>query len=185
MPDVNRLFDYCPSCGSKNVRFDGIKEYSCAVCSFTYCHNVAIGVAAILECGEKILLIERGKEPGKGKLDLPGGFVDANESAEEAVSREIREELGTNVGPLRYFGSHPNVYEYKGVVYQTCDLFFYSEIDSCPTDFDKREVQSLALVSPADVPTDRIAFPSVRACLSRFLENRKQPEAGKLPDSWK
>ena len=177
MPNLNRLFDYCPSCGLKDMRFDGIKEFRCSVCSFTYYHNVAIGVGAILECGEKILLIERGKDPGKGKLDLPGGFVDPKESAEEAVSREIREELGINIGPLKYFGSYPNIYEYKGVVYQTCDLFFYSKIDSCPTDFDRREVQALALVSPAEVPTDRLAFQSVRACLHRFLETRKGREA--------
>ena len=111
MPNLKKLFDYCPSCGSKNMHFDGIKEFSCNVCSFTYYHNVAVGVGAILECGGKILLIERGKDPGKGKLDLPGGFVEPKETAEEALSREVREEIGINVGPLKYLGSYPNVYE--------------------------------------------------------------------------
>jgi len=158
------------------VLFDGFKKFRCSACSFTYYHNVAAGVGAILECGEKILLIERGKDPGKGKLDLPGGFVDPEESAEEALLREIREEVGVgvNAAMLKYFGSYPNAYEYKGVVYQTCDLFFYSRIDAHPTDFDRREVQAVSLVSPAEIPSDRIAFPSVRACLRRFLENRKR-----------
>jgi len=111
VPNLKKLFDYCPSCGSKNMHFDGIKEFSCNVCSFTYYHNVAVGVGAILECGGKILLIERGKDPGKGKLDLPGGFVEPKETAEEALSREVREEIGINVGPLKYLGSYPNVYE--------------------------------------------------------------------------
>ena len=179
MPNLKKLFDYCPSCGSKDMHFDGIKEFSCDVCSFTYYHNVAVGVGAILELGGKILLIERGKDPGKGKLDLPGGFVDPKESAEEALSREIREEVGIeiNAAMLKYFGSYPNVYEYEGVVYQTCDLFFYSRIDASPTDFDKREVQAVSLISPAEIPPDRIAFPSVRACLSRFLETRKRRDA--------
>lgn len=159
--------------------FDGFKEFSCNECSFTYYHNVAVGVGAILECGEKILLIERGKNPGKGKLDLPGGFVDPKESAEEALSREIREEIGieVNAAKLKYFGSYPNVYEYKGVVYQVCDLFFYSRVDSPPTDFDQREVQAVSLMSPGEIPHDRIAFPSVRACLVRFLEIHKKCDA--------
>jgi NAD+ diphosphatase len=172
--DLKKLFDYCPSCGSKDMRFDGIKEFSCNVCSFTYYHNVAVGVGAILECGGKILLIERGKDPGKGKLDLPGGFVDPGESAEEAAKREVREELGINVGPLKYFGSYPNIYEYEGVVYQTCDLFFCSKIDLRPTEIDKREVQRLSLMDPAEVPIDRIAFQSVKACMNRFLETWKR-----------
>ena len=179
MPNLKKLFVYCPSCGSKDMHFDGVKEFSCSVCSFTYYHNVAAGVGAILELGEKIVLIERSKDPGKGKLDFPGGFVEPEESAEEALSREIREEIGIgiNVAKLEYLGSYPNAYEYKGVVYQTCDLFFFSRIDAIPTDFDRREVQAVSLLSPAEIPPDRIAFPSVRASLSRFLEIHKRRDA--------
>ena len=176
MANQMKLFECCPSCGSKDVLFDGFKEFSCSECSFIYYHNVAVGVAAILELDQEILLIERGKDPGRGKLDLPGGFVDAKESAEEALSREIHEEIGIeiNAAMLKYFGSYPNAYEYKGVVYQTCDLFFYSRIDAYPTTFNKREVQAVNLVNPAEIRSDRIAFPSVRACLSRFLETCKR-----------
>jgi NAD+ diphosphatase len=179
VPNQMKLFRYCPSCGSKDVFFDGIKKFRCSACSYAYYHNVAIGVGAILECGEKIVLIERGKEPGKGKLDLPGGFVEPKESAEEALRREIREEvgIGINAAMLKYFGSYPNAYEYKSVIYQTCDLFFYSRIDAHPTDFDRREVQAVSLVNPAEISPDRIAFLSVRACLSRFLEIRKRRDA--------
>lgn len=174
---MKKLFNYCPSCGSKEVRYDGVKEFRCKVCSFTYYHNVAVGAAAILELGEKIVMIERGKDPGKGKLDLPGGFVEPNETAEEALNREVYEEIGIKPGPLKYFGSYPNVYEYKGVVYQTCDLFFHSRVDARPTDFDKREVQAVSLLSPAEITLDEVAFPSVRACLTRFIKNRKKKDA--------
>jgi len=171
------IFRCCPSCGSRDVFFDDVKEFSCKACSFTYYHNVAAAVDAILEFDGKIVLIRRGKEPGKGKLDLPGGFVDPKETAEEAVRREIREELRIDVGTLKYLGSYPNIYEYRDVVYQTCDLFFYSRIDAIPTDCDRIEVAELVLMNPADVPYDRIAFQSVRVCLRQLLDARAEHNA--------
>lgn len=51
-----------------------------------------------------VLLIERGNPPFKGKLALPGGFVDVNESVEQACRRELAEETGLKVGRLHLVG---------------------------------------------------------------------------------
>ena len=45
----------------------------------------------------RVLLIRRGKDPYKGKLALPGGFLNINESVETAASRELYEETGLNL----------------------------------------------------------------------------------------
>jgi ADP-ribose pyrophosphatase YjhB (NUDIX family) len=50
-----------------------------------------------------ILLVERGHEPLKGFWSLPGGLVETGERLEEAVQREILEETGLRVQPLRLF----------------------------------------------------------------------------------
>ena len=163
------MFKYCPSCGRADISFVGPKELRCQACSFTYFHNVAIGVAAILEFDGKMVLLRRNSEPGKGKLDLPGGFAEPQESAEEALKREVMEELKLELKAVRYLGSSPNIYEYKGVVYQTCDLFFHSKIDALPTDCDKEEVAELLLMPPAEIPCDEIAFQSTRMFLPRFI----------------
>ena len=161
-------FKYCPACGSGDISFGDIKKIGCRDCSFTYYHNVAAAVAAILQYDKKIVLIERAKDPGKGKLDLPGGFVDPKESAEEAVKREIKEELGIDLREPGYLGSYPNIYKYEGVIYHTCDLFFYCKIDALPTDFDKTEIEELILINPFEIPDDKIAFESVREALRLF-----------------
>ena len=174
---VMRIFNYCPSCGAGDIFFDGVKKLKCKECSFTFYHNVAASVGAILRYNENIVLLKRSKEPGKGKLDLPGGFVDPKESAEEALKREIKEELEINIGTLKYLGSYPNVYKYKGVLYYTCDMFFYSRIDTPPTNFNKTEIEELLLMNPSEVPADEIAFESTKIGLGlcKCLEAQVKP----------
>ena len=166
-----KIFEYCPSCGSRDIFFDDIKQFACKACSFTYFHNVAAAVAAILEYEGKILFIRRGQEPEKGKLDFPGGFVDPKEAAEEGLKREIKEELNINLGELKYLGSSPNIYRYKGVLYNTCDLFFYSKIDVFPTELDRTEITELVLINPTEIPDDKIAFESTKIGLRLFNQS--------------
>ena len=160
-------FNHCPACGSSDIVFEENKIFRCRDCSFTYFHNVAAAVGVILEYDSKIVLIKRAKEPGKGKLDLPGGFIDPNESAEEAVIRETKEEINIDINEPEYLGSFPNIYKYQDVLYHTCDLFFYCRIDVLPVEFSETEVEELVLLSPSEIPADRIAFDSVRLALEK------------------
>jgi NADH pyrophosphatase NudC (nudix superfamily) len=165
-------FNRCPACGSSDIVFYSEKKLICPECAFTYYHNVAAAVGAILEYDKKIVLIKRAKEPGKGKLDLPGGFVDPKESAEEAVIRETKEELKIDIKEPKYLGSYPNIYQYEDVLYHTCDLFFYCKIDSLPTDFDRKEIEDLILINPLKVPDGEIAFESVKMGLGIFKSSQ-------------
>ena len=58
-------------------------------------------VGAVVWQGEQVLLVRRGKEPGMGLWSIPGGGVRLGERLEEAVRREMREETGLRVRPVR------------------------------------------------------------------------------------
>lgn len=167
-------FNYCPSCGAKDITFDGIKEYNCTACSFTYFQNVAAAVGTILECRGKIVLLRRKREPGRGMLDVAGGFVDPEETIEEAARREIKEELKIDVETLEYLGSFPNTYLYKDVCYHSCDQLFHCEIEEFPTEFDETEVEKLVFMNLAEIPEDEIAFESIKMGLRLFRDLRSR-----------
>ena len=66
-----------------------------------YPKRPVLGVGALIFKRDKILLIERGKEPLKGYWSLPGGGLETGETLGQGVIREVREETGLEVKPLK------------------------------------------------------------------------------------
>ena len=121
-------FHYCPRCGARFVRHNE-KAYHCEGCGFVYYFNPsAATVAVIVNERDELLVCVRAKEPAKGTLDLPGGFCDMHESAEEGVAREVLEETGMRVTETKYLFSLPNTYLYSGFVVHTIDAFFLCSV---------------------------------------------------------
>jgi 8-oxo-dGTP diphosphatase len=54
-------------------------------------------------------LVERGGQPLKGYWSLPGGLIETGERMEDAVRREVREETGLEVKPVRLFGIYERI----------------------------------------------------------------------------
>lgn len=71
----------------------------CPRCGWVYYFAPQVAGAAILTRAgdEKILLVQRGEDPGKGLWGLPGGFVELGETVPEALTREVLEETGYDI----------------------------------------------------------------------------------------
>lgn len=171
--EFNRFFRFCPSCGAEAFAEKAPNLLRCGGCGFTFYRNPAVAVAAILTAPDgKVLMIRRGRPPAQGMLALPGGFVDLDETAEQALARELREELGLAATDCRYMATFPNQYHYGEVLYKVLDLFFTGRTDGVPPSIDADEVSALEWMDPRDVPTDQLAFPSMRQAWEFYLRRR-------------
>lgn len=165
---------FCPSCGKQTLQFDGKNKMFCSECPFSLYHNTAAAVAVIIKHGEDILFTKRNQNPGLGMLDLPGGFTDPHESAEETCARELQEELGMQVdqSKLKFLTSRPNTYHYKGIDYFTLDLFFEYEILNkvFPGEIDEQEISEIVWIQQSEIDTEDLAFESQKNFFSDYIK---------------
>ena len=171
-----RVFKYCPRCGAAALRRVGSKLLQCGACGFELYLNVAAAVAGLIVDGQgRLLITVRGKEPGKGKWDLPGGFADPSESAEEALQREVWEEVGLEVTATRYLGSYPNTYEYMGVPYATMDMGFVCQVrDTSQAGPRESDIEAVLFEPPGVIDLGRFAFHSVARLVERYRKGTGQ-----------
>ena len=170
------LFKYCPKCGSELFEEHNAKSKHCTNCGFTYYQNPSSATAAfILNSEGELLVVRRGKEPAKDTLDLPGGFVDNSENAEQGMVREIQEETGLVISAtnVKYMFSIPNVYHYSGMDIHTLDFFFLchvAEDAEVKADDDAAELTWLPL---REIYVERFGLRSIREAVHRFLQQNR------------
>jgi len=75
-----------------------------------------VGVGAVLIHEGKVLLIQRAKEPLRGRWIIPGGTVEVGETLEEALVREVAEETGLTVTPGHLLGVFDRIERRDGAV---------------------------------------------------------------------
>ncbi len=176
-------FHYCPVCGSSQFEINNFKSKKCCHCGFIYYANPCSATVAFIvrtvpaqttgeqECKE-LLVARRGKEPAKGTLDIVGGFVDMEETVEQGLFREIREETGMTITQASYLFSIPNLYEYSGMTVHTLDMFFLVEVgrDANPKADD--DVAELKWMPLEKVDYRLFGLRSISQGVKRFVEEQ-------------
>ncbi len=118
-------YRFCPYCGHALKMPSGEKEKSrCSNCYFVHYNNPKACVSAIIQRRNEILFVQRAHEPFKHYWDFPGGFLEAGESPEAGLRREVREELQIEIEIYKLLGAYSDTYGPGGesvlVVYYIC-----------------------------------------------------------------
>ncbi|WP_418696101.1 NUDIX hydrolase [Barnesiella intestinihominis] len=170
-----RLFEYCPRCGSHRFQENDASSKRCKDCGFVYYLNPKASVAAfVMDRQSRILVCRRAFDPSKGMLDLPGGFTECGETVEEAVVRELSEEIGWKPKQMKYLCSFPNVYRYSGFDVHTMDLFFLCRSDEDMGDLKAHDdVAECFWLRKEEIEPEKFAFRSICKAVDRLLKDDK------------
>ncbi|MEE8392341.1 MAG: GNAT family N-acetyltransferase [Anaerolineae bacterium] len=145
----------------------------CPACGFILYHNPVPGAGVLVEMdtcpagGDGILLVRRGQPPFVGWWALPSGYIEADESVEQAAVRECKEETGLDVELLELFG----VYSFPEGPVQSGIVIFYR---ARPVGGELRagdDAQEVGIFSPDALP-EKLAFRTHREVLARWVRSR-------------
>ncbi len=174
MQDTHPLnvIKFCPKCGSPDFNSSGSRSMKCGSCGFHIFFNSSAAVAALVtDEQEKLMLVRRGVEPDYGKLDLPGGFVDPGENAEDAVKRELFEELGLKVKTLEYVSSFPNEYIFSDFSVFTLDFAFLVVPESISNLKPMDDILDYRFYSADEIDYNEIPAASMKKFVKDYFKN--------------
>ena len=164
-------FRFCPICGAPRFVVNNGSSKRCESCGFIYYFNPRAAVVAVIRDEQgRLLVARRAHNPAIGTLDLPGGFTECYETAEESLSREVLEETGIHIHSARYLFSEPNIYTYSGFDVHTMDLFYEVVVDSSIAYSSNDDVAFLQWIAPANINPDEFGLDSIRRGIIRYLQ---------------
>ena len=102
--DWARTHRYCGACAAPMRRTPGERAMKCD-CGHTAYPRIAPAMMVLVRRGDSILLARNVAVPAGGRMSALAGFLEPGESVEEAIHREVREEVGIEVKEPRYFAS--------------------------------------------------------------------------------
>ena len=100
----DREHRFCGNCGTPTERAAGEPARVCPACDLHAYPRISPAIMVLITRGREVLLA-RNKRNTTGMFSALAGFVEAGETLEETIVREVREEVGVSVNDIRYFGS--------------------------------------------------------------------------------
>ena len=174
----NRETTFCPRCGAvtEKAEVGGRVREVCPTCGLILYRNPVPGAGVLVEMEGGILLIQRGQPPFVGWWALPSGYIEADESVEQAAVRECQEETGLDVELLELFG----VYSFPEGPVQSGIVIFYR---ARPVGGELRagdDAQDVGIFPPGGMP-EKLAFRTHREVLARWVHSRSPQFHARTP----
>lgn len=152
---------FCPRC-AQPADVDYPRSIACPHCGYGAYYNPKPVAAAITTTpDDRIILLKRGFDPGKGLWTFPGGFVDLGETVEEAARREAREEIEASIELTGLVGV------YSKPTDRVILIVYAATTADTPQTTD--EAPEVTTYSPDEIPWEELAFWSTTNALTDFL----------------
>lgn len=153
-----RTHKFCGACGHTTVQAEGERCMTCPNCAHLAYPRISPAMMVLIRKGDQVLLAMHAVSPAKRYTPL-AGFLEAGESIEEAVHREVMEEVGLRVHNLQYFSSQSWPFPHSLMIAFTAD-YLDGEIR-----IDPNEIADARWFGPDDVWPEKVAHVSVSAML--------------------
>jgi NAD+ diphosphatase len=115
-----RTHRYCGVCATAMQQLEGERCYKCPGCGHSAYPRISPAMMVLIRKGDSVLLAMHTNSPYKRYTAL-AGFLEAGESIEEAIHREVYEEVGLRVHNLRYFDSQSWPFPHSLMIAYTAD----------------------------------------------------------------
>lgn len=153
-----RTHRYCGACATPMALVQGERCFSCPACGMIAYPRISPAMMVLIRKGEQVLLAMHTASPSKRFTPL-AGFLEAGESIEEAVHREVFEEVGLRVHNLQYFSSQSWPFPHSLMIAFTAD-YLDGEIR-----IDEQELSEARWFGPGDVWPERVPHLSISSIL--------------------
>ena len=168
---VEDVFNFCPNCGTAS-EITGAVPFRCGSCHYAnFFGPVAAVGGLIVNDDNELLMVRRARNPGLGLWGLPGGFVDRDETVEQAMAREILEETSLVMTDCEFLSSGPNLYNYRGVVAPVLDIFLTCNVaDREQIKLEPSELDHFEWLRPTPSHIANMAFESNKKAVQHWLD---------------
>ena len=159
-----RTHRYCGACANPMQLAAGERAFQCSACGHIAYPRISPAMMVLIKKGDAILLAHHGRSPS-GRFSPLAGFLEAGESIEDAIHREVMEEVGLKVNNITYFGSQSWPFPHSLMIAFTAD---YVSGEIC---VDGEEISEARWFGPTDDLPD--TYPEIS--ISGHLVNAHLP----------